>query len=82
MYSNISNSEAISLAKRYRYFRSRAGHSWEKKEWVKQLQRQVEIMESLSAQGRDSTFANRYLEQEYATLKTQLNTAMSHVLHS
>ncbi len=39
-------------------------------------------MESLSAQGRDSTFANRYLEQEYATLKTQLNTAMSHVLHS
>lgn len=39
-------------------------------------------MESLSAQGRDSTFANRYLEQEYATLKIQLNTAMSHVLHS
>lgn len=82
MYSNISNSEALSLAKRYHCFRSRAGHSWDKKAWIKQLQIQIEIMESLSTQCGNNPFAARCLEQEYATLKMQLNTAMSHVLHS
>lgn len=82
MNANISDSEALSLAKRYHYFKARSGHSWEKKAWVEQLKIQVKIIESLPVQEKGRIFASHQLVKEYLTLKVQLNTAMTHVLHS
>lgn len=82
MQSNMTESEAISLAKRYKYFKARAGHYWEKQTWIKELRRQVAIIESLIIQERNSPNKSHQMEKEIQILKLQLNTAMSHVLHS
>lgn len=82
MESNMTDSEALSLAKRYQYFKARAGHYWEKQIWIKELMWQTSIIESLVVQERDSNNKTFRLEKEYQTLKLQLKTALSHVLHS
>ena len=78
MQSNMTDSEALSLAKRYQYFKARAGHYWEKQIWIKELRWQTSIV----VQERDSNNKTFRLEKEYQTLKLQLKTALSHVLHS